>query len=336
MLKLLHIASGAPHGEIWTGVFRDALAKVGDVTIIENGAALDEAKRLTLIQGAEVLLLGWGSAPMPAAIVREPGALRYICNITGEMKQWVTPEIVDSGLPVTNWGDALAPAVAEGAMALLLAVLKDLHQQVQFIRNDGWCLNKTVTGGSLEGLNVGVYGCGAIGRFFIELIRPFRSVLRVFDPYAAEVPAGCERVSSLEALFSASEVIVIHAGLNPETRHSVTAELLSRLPRHGVVINTARGAIIDQDALFSELASGRLRAGLDVLDPDALPAGHPARSWENCILTAHQVNRNWPTDGNPPTRLDAMHRVCLDNVRRYAAGEPLRFVIDPIVYRRQT
>jgi phosphoglycerate dehydrogenase-like enzyme len=336
MLKLMHIAAGTPQGEIWTGVFRDALAKIGDVTIIENGAALDETKRLALIQGTEVLLLGWGSAPVPAAVVREPGALRYICNITGEMKQWVAPEIVDSGIPVTNWGDALAPAVAEGAMTLLLAVLKDLHQQVHLIRNDGWYLDPSCTGGSLEGLNVGVYGCGAIGRCFIELIRPFRPVLRVFDPYASEVPAGCERAASLEALFSASEAIVIHAGLNPETRHSVTAGLLSRLPRHGVVINTARGAIIDQDALFAELSSGRLRAGLDVLDPDSLPSGHPARSWENCILTAHHVSRNWPTDGKPPTRLGAMHRVCLDNLRRFVAGEPLRFIIDPIAFRRQT
>ena len=336
MLKLLHIAHGSPDANVWTGVFRNALAEIGNLTIVENGAALDEAKRTALIQSAEVLLLGWGSAPVPPAIAREPGALRYVCNITGEMKKWVPPELVESGLPITNWGDAPAGAVAEGAMTLLLAVLKDLHKQVQSIRRDGWRQDEAHTGGSIEGLNVGVYGCGMIGRVFIDLIRPFRPVLRVFDPYMSEAPAGCERVSSLEALFSASEAIVIHAGLNPETLHSVTADLLRRLPRYGVVINTARGAIVDQEALFAELASGRLRAGLDVLDPDSLPPGHPARSWENCIFTGHQLSRGWPTDGKPPTRLQPMHRVCLDNLRRHAAGEPLRFVIDLIAYRRQT
>ncbi len=336
MLKLMHIAHGTPHPEIWTGVFRKALAEVGELTLIENGGARDEAERLALIQGTEVLLLGWGTSPVPAAVARDPGALRYLCNITGEMKQWVSPEIVDSDVRVTNWGDAPASSVAEGAMTLLLAVLKDLHQQIQTIHHDGWNLDRTFTGGSIDGLNVGIYGCGLIGRAFIELIRPFRPVLRVFDPYAADVPAGCERVANLEELFGASEAVVIHAGLTPETRHTVTADLLRRLPRHGVVINTARGGIIDQEALFAELASGRLRAGLDVLDPDTLPTGHPARCWENCILTAHHVSRSWPTDGEPPVRLDAMHRVCLDNVRRYAAGASLRFVIEPTVYRRQT
>jgi len=335
-LKLLHIADEKPHVVVWPGVFRSALADVGDLTLVENGRAMDEAQRLALIQGCEVLFLGWGAAPVPAAVAHNPGALRYICSITGTIRKLVCPEIVASGLLVTNWGDAPAAPVAEGAMALLLAVLKDMHLRTQTVRRDGWRLDSAHTGGSLEGLNVGIYGCGAIGRRFIELIRPFQPVLRVFDPYMTDTPAGCERVASLEALFDASQAVVIHAGLTPETLRSVTAGLLARLPRHGIVINTARGGIVDQDALFAELAAGRLRAGLDVLDPDSLPPGHPARNWENCILTCHEVHHGWPTDGKPPTRLEAMHRICLDNLRRFAAGQPLRFVVDPVAYRRQT
>ncbi|MBM4149879.1 MAG: hypothetical protein FJ224_12685, partial [Lentisphaerae bacterium] len=303
MLKLLHIAHGAPDGNIWTDAFRHALGDIGDLAVVTDGAAQDEENRAALIRSADVLLLGWGSAAVPSSIAADPGRLRYICNITGEMKRWVPPEIVDSGLPITNWGDAPAAPVAEGAMTLLLAVLKDLHLRIQTVRRDGWHLDPAQTGGSLEGLNVGIYGCGAIGRTFVGLIRPFKAVLRVFDPHATEVPPGCERVSSLEQLFDASEAIVIHAGLNPETHRSVTADLLRRLPLHGVVINTARGGIVDQEALFAELASGRLRAGLDVLDPDALPEGHPARCWENCILTCHHVAQGWPADGKPATSL---------------------------------
>ncbi|MEI6148017.1 MAG: NAD(P)-dependent oxidoreductase [bacterium] len=336
MLQLLHIANGSLNTEVWTAGFRDSLSTLGNLTIVENGATLDDAKRMALIQGAEVLLLGWGSASIPPSLAREPGALRYLCNITGEMKAWVPPELVESGLPITNWGDAPAPSVAEGAMTLLLAVLKDLHRQIQTVRRDGWCMDSSKTGGSIEGLNVGIYGCGMIGRLFIELIRPFRPILRVFDPYAAEVPPGCERVSSLETLFSSSEAIVIHAGLNDGTRCTVTADLLRRLPLNGVVINTARGGIIDQEALFAELASGRLRAGLDVLDPDSLPGGHPARNWENCILTAHHVSQGWPKDGKPAMLPRSAHSICLDNLRRFAAGKPLRFLIDPVTYRRQT
>lgn len=336
MLKLLHIAKDRASPRIWSAVFRTALAEVGELTLVEDGANLDETRLAGLIRGCDVLLLGWGAMPLPPAIVADRGSLRYVCNITGEMKAWVPQALVDSGLPVSNWGDAPAIGIAEGAMTLLLATLKDLHQHTQLIRRDGWQIDRESTGGTLNGLNVGIYGCGVIGRAFIELIRPFRPVLRVFDPYLAETPAGCTRVASLAELFDASQAVVVHAGLNPETRASVTADLLRRLPRHGILINTARGGVIDQEALFAELASGRLRAGLDVLEPDVLPAGHPARSWENCILTAHQIGRGWPEDGLPPTTLTEMHRVCLDNLRRFAAGAPLRFVVDPVTFRRQT
>lgn len=336
MLKLLHIAKTKADPQIWTGIFRKALAELGDLTLIEDGIGIDEAQRTELIRACDVLLLGWNSMPVPVAIEGERGSLRYICNITGEMKAWVSSSLVDSGLTVTNWGDAPAGVVAEGAMTLLLATLKDLRLRTQHIQRGGWQLDPNFSGGTLNGLNVGVYGCGLIGRSFIEMIRPFRPVLRVFDPFLVDLPTGCTRVASLAELFDASEAVVIHAGLNPDTRGSVSADLLRRLPIHGILINTARGAIVDQEALFAELASGRLRAGLDVLEPDTLPEDHPARTWENCILTAHQICCGRPTEGLPSTRLESMHQNCLDNLRRFASGAPLRFVIDPVVFRRQT
>jgi len=129
---------------------------------------------------------------------------------------------------------------------------------------------------------------------------------------------------------------VIHAGLCDATRRSVTSELLAKLPRHGVVVNTARGGIVDQAALFAELEAGRLRAGLDVLEPDTLPPDHPARAWENLILTAHHVENPWPLDGRPATRLTPMQRACVENLRRFAAGEPLLYPMDRTRYLRNT
>lgn len=75
-MKLMHIAQGAPHGNIWTGVFRNALAEIGSLTIVENGVDLNEAERTALIQSTDVLLLGWGSVPVPPAIARDPAYSR--------------------------------------------------------------------------------------------------------------------------------------------------------------------------------------------------------------------------------------------------------------------
>jgi phosphoglycerate dehydrogenase-like enzyme len=218
--------------------------------------------------------------------------------------------------------------VAEGALTLTLACVKGLRERIQLSRGGRWGPEEGFYSGLMEGLNLGVYGYGYIGQRYVEMLQPFNATVRIYDPYVAEIPEWCLGVGSLDELFSLSEVVAIHAGLTEETRGSVTAELLAKLPQFGALINTARGAIVDQAALFSELESGRLRAGLDVLDPDFLPPDHPAHQWDNLILTAHDLSKYRPRGGFPPRHLIAMHRVCLENLRRYLAGESLRFVMN--------
>ena len=337
-MNMLHIAQ--TNACIFAPPFLAALKEVGQLDVVENGKEIPDHERAEKIRQYPVLLTGWNSAAVPRELAANPGSLRYICNVTGEMRGWVPLEIIESGIPVTNWGDAVANSIAEGAVALLLATLKDLHFQIETIRRGGGMADPSATGGTIEELDLGLYGCGAIGRRFIELIRPFGAIIRIFDPYMGEPPNGCSAAGSLDELFSRSQAIVILAGLTDETRHSVTAGLLARLPRHGVVINVARGGIVDQAALFAELRSGRLRAGLDVLEPDILPADHEARQWENCILTAHGIHRAWPSDGQPAAKpspmYKAMYRVCLDNLKRFQAGQPVRFTMDRVRYLRST
>lgn len=324
-MKLMHIASGQPVAAIWNDLFVDGLANFGDLEVIADGAGMPDSERARRIRGCDVLLTGWGAAPVPVEIAPAPGRLAYICHITGGMRDQIPPAVIDAGIPVTNWGDAPANGVAEGSMALLLAVMKDLRAQTSRIEHGEWAMDMERHGGSLWQLNVGVYGCGAIGRRFIELLRPFGALIRVFDPYVSDVPTDAQRVDSLEDLFRGAAAVVIHAGLNDATRNSVTADLLALLPRHGILINTARGGIVDQRALFHELATGRLRAGLDVLEPDSLPPDHPARQWENLTLSCHHIEYPWPSFGKAATRLTRMQEVALDNIRRFREGEPLRF-----------
>jgi phosphoglycerate dehydrogenase-like enzyme len=335
MMSMLHIAGGKLHPQIWNDCFLREVCVLADLALVEDGNAMPEEERAALIRQHPVLLTCWESPVVPAVLADDPGALRYICHITGTLRGLVPLEVIDRGIQVTNWGDAPAFAIAEGTMALLLAALKDLRAQAAQMEQGGWTLDGAATGGSLDGLHVGLYGLGIIGRRVVAMLRPFNPVLHVFDPYVDDLPDDCRRVESLEALFDVSQAVLILAGLSDETRGSVTADLLARLPDHGVIVNTARGAIIDQDALFAELERGRLRAGLDVLEPDILPEDHPARHWKNCLLTGHGVHRGWPDDPASP-RLQRLHRNCLDNLRRFLTGEPLQFLMDRTRYLRST
>lgn len=332
MLKMLHMASRRsqlpPEGPL-----AQALRGFGELTIQEQCRDMSEADVLTRMREADVLLTMWGARAIPPALAADPGRVRYVLNLTGTCRAYVPIEIIRSPIPVTNWGDAPARVVAEGAMALLLTVLKDLRA-----RSEALVAGKVqgpkqlgLFPGSLGGLRLGLYGCGAIGRRFVRMVAPFEPDLIVYDPFIAAAPEGCRRVDSLAALFAESEAVVIWAGLCDGTRGSVTAELLAKLPDHGIVINAARGEIIDQAALFAELKSGRLRAGIDVLvNDDYLPPGHEAHTWPNLILTFHDITASyWPPR---PPQLSEADKIALDNLRRFVAGEPLQFRMDEARY----
>ena len=323
------------HPALGSPLFRE-IARMADFDDHPYDPGMSQEALAELIRGYDVLLTMWQTPPIPDSLAQAPGRLRYICNVTGEMKAFVSQALIDSPfITVTNWGDAPAFNVAEGAMSLLLASLKSLN--VHHDSQRAGCQGKPANlfPGSLYQLPVGVYGMGVIGRAFVEMLRPFQPRITAFDPYVRELPEGVARADSLEDLFHASKAVVIHAGLSAETRRTVTAELLSLLPDHSIVINTARGAIVDQEALLREVQAGRLRAALDVLDgADTLPADHPARQCPGLLITSHCIsNDEWSFDR---TQLDRKALVCLDNLRRFMAGEPLRFVITPERYRIST
>lgn len=335
-MNFLHIARKVPAPAFTDETFATALREFGTYEVLADGQSMTEEDMVRRIRACDVLLTGWGSAGVPACIARDRGQLRWVCHLTGTLRGEVPLEIIEAGIPVTNWGDAPAHGIAEGAMVLLLATLSRLHHRIEGVRRGEWRIKDAKVRSSLCGADLGIYGLGYIGRRFVDLLRPFEPVIRVYDPYSPDLPAGCLRVASLDALFSASEIIVIHAGLTPETRGTVTAERLAMLPDGGVVINTARGGIVDQPALFAELERGRLRAGLDVLEPDWLEPGHPARKWENLILTGHCIGTDATERGRQGRPLSRLHEVCVENVRRFASGQPLQFVMDRTRYERST
>ncbi len=336
MKKMLHIANREATQRVWTPMFLERLKEFGELTILEGGENLTEDECTERIRECQILFTCWGARGTPKSLADDRGELEYICHVTGTVLQFIPLEVIDAGIPVTNWGNAPAFGIAEGAMVLLLALVKNLRHRIEVVQRDGWRTDRGVFSSTLQGMNVGIYGYGYIAVPFVDMLRPFESVMRIYDPYVDEIPEDCIRVDSMEELFEQSEAIIVHAGLSDETRGSVTAELLAKLPDNGIIVNTARGGIIDQPALFAELEKGRLLAGLDVLDPDRLPEGHPAKQWPNVIFTAHNIGASTIEGVAGKAELQPMHLVALENLKRHADGEPLEFLMDRVRYLRST
>ncbi len=336
MIKILYMAAGRKYLNDGSPL-AEALRKLGALEIIERGRDRSNAEVMRLMQSADILLTHWAGCPIPKELADDPGNLRYIVNLGGTCKATIPIEIIRAGIPVTNWGDTPAGPVAEGAMALLMAVMKDLRPRVDNLSIGDMRGLKPMglTAGTLYGTKVGLYGCGVIGNRFVKIIEPFGPEISVYDPYASDLPDHVKQVSSLDALFETSEIIVVWAGWSEETEGTVNAERLAMLPDKGIIINAARGEIIDQDALFAELKSGRLRAGLDVLVGDKYPPpGHDAYTWPNLLITCHNINAShWP---DRPHHLTYGDKIALDNVQRFLAGDALRFVMDEARYLRSS
>ncbi|GAA3107349.1 hypothetical protein GCM10020001_026640 [Nonomuraea salmonea] len=147
----------------------------------------------------------------------------------------------------------------------------------------------------------------------IELLRPFALDVLVADPYLNE-DLGVAHVG-FDELFERSDVVTVHAPDLPETRHLVSAARLASMRDGATLINTARGALVDQDALIAELTSGRLYAVLDVTDPDPLPPGSPLYDLPNVLLTPHVA-------GSLGGELARIADLAVDEVARYARGLP--------------
>src|SRR5688500_16570619 len=117
--KLLHLAAGEPNTRLFTPAFLRDVKPFGELEIVANAAQWTEAEIAARIRSCDILLTGWGCVAVPLSIADNRGELKYICHLTGEMRRMVPPEIIRSGTPVTNWGDAPSFEVAEAALALL-------------------------------------------------------------------------------------------------------------------------------------------------------------------------------------------------------------------------
>jgi len=332
---IVHLARGPRFDKVWTPAFIDALQAIGPLTLHEHGNELSDEAAAELIRSHRVAIAGWDARLLPVDLANDPGALRYVCSYSGTIRHCVPRELIEAGIPVTNWGDLPAPGIAESAMTLLLTCVHDMARIRRAQEAGEWGYDAT-RAGTLHGLAVGVYGLGAIGRHFVEMLRPFGARIRAFDPYVATLPDNVERADSLDDLCEWAEALVIHAGLTAETQGSVGATQLARLPDAGIVVNTARGAIIDQAALFAEVARGRLRAGLDVLDPDHLDATEPLRQSENAYFTFHALTDEGGDAWPPRQGLTRLQQRCVDQIAAFAAGGTPDFLFDVDRFDRST
>ncbi|MFF9175129.1 hydroxyacid dehydrogenase [Streptomyces sp. NPDC014793] len=278
----------------------------------------------------EVLITGWGCPLLDRAALDAAPRLRAVLHAAGSVKGFTTPEVFERGIAVSSAAAANALPVAEYTLAMILLAGKDVLASRDLLRTRrAFPYGGILPGVGNYGRRVGVVGASRVGRRVVELLRPHDLRVSLADPYVDE--AGAARLGvpllPLDDLLRASDIVTLHAPDTPGTRRLIGARELALMPSGAVLINTARGALVDHDALVAELRTGRLGAVLDVTDPEPLPAGSPLFDLPNAFVTPHLAG----SQGNEVARLG---RTVVEEAARLVAGDPLAHAVDHTVLER--
>jgi phosphoglycerate dehydrogenase-like enzyme len=295
-----------------------ALETLGEVTYCQAPRDLSEEEYAALWEQADAIMTGWGfRSPLPET-VSNLSRLRIVSHTAGTVRM-LPRALLERGTVVTSARAAIARTVAEFC---LLNAITLLRRYAFFVDTDPGRKQALLAGGNkppsetLYGKTVGLIGFGYVARLLRELLRPFECRVLVHDPYLSEseaAEAGIELVE-LVTLLRQSKVVSLHAPDIPAT-HGMIGSAELKLMRDGAVfINSARGKLVDTEALTAELKSGRFFAAIDVTDPEPLSADHPLRTLPNVIFTPHIAG---PTDDD----LYRLGDMAVEDLSRFLRGE---------------
>jgi phosphoglycerate dehydrogenase-like enzyme len=262
---------------------------------------------------AQVWVPRSGGAHLPDGFLDGLPQLRLVQLLSAGAERFVgrLPE----GVFLCNARGAHTPSTAEWAVAATLAAQRGIPFFVREQTAGRW---SSETFRSLVGARVLVVGAGDIGTTIGRMLAGFDVELTYVARTARE---GVRSTAELPELLPHADVVILIVPVTPETTGMVDAAFLAAMPDGALLVNAARGVVVDTDALLAELTAGRLRAALDVTEPEPLPAGHPLWSTPGLLLTPH-------VGGAVPETNARAAAAVTDQIRRVLAGEPLRNVVD--------
>lgn len=285
--------------------------------------ASDLAARIEAV-GADVVICEADSCTGP--VLELP--LVAVCSTRGDPTNVDVATATQRGIPVLRAPGRNADAVAELAVALLLAstrgvVRADADVRAGEVFRDGTIPYQRFRAWQVAGRTIGIIGFGAVGRAAAWRFAGLGMRVRSFDPFAPDATD-----TDLDELLAACDAVSMHAAVTPDTVGLMSAARFARMPPGGVYVNTARAALHDLDALTDALAGGHLAAaGLDHFEGEALPPGHPLLAMDQVVLTPHIGGATYDTEANH-TRLVA------DGLAALLRGERPTNLVNPEVLSR--
>ena len=285
----------------------------------------------TLLSEADACITSWGVACLDAEVLAAAPKLKAMAHMGSSIKRFISDAFWERGIHLTSAGITLARDVAETTLGLMIVGMKRIWPLGQHVRDGGWRDSPTWDKWIARELlrkNIGIIGASNVGRHLIQLLQPFEVNILLYDPFVTEEEALEMSVNkvNLEELLVNADVVSLHAPANEKTYHLLDSHGLEKMKDDALLINTARGTLIDEDALIRELTKGRFFAFLDVTDPEPPNADSPLRKLQNVVVTPHIAGCI--------ENCNRMGELAVEELRRFFAGEPAIYEITPDVLKR--
>lgn len=245
------------------------------------------------IKGMDVLITHWQSPQVTPKVLENADHLRFIGHCAGSVFNIVCPEVYEKGIKVSSANKIMAQAVAEGTLAYILASRLKLVKYMNITRSGGWKGGISEYGDmkTLRGAEVLLIGFGDIAKFLYDLLIPLNVNLKVYDPFIKKEVINkypdVDFIEDLDATIETMDIISIHASRNPGSNRLLGKDRIDLIKNEALLVNTARGSIVDESYLTEVLQSGRIYAALDVYEEEPLAKDSVLRNLPNVICMPH-------------------------------------------------
>lgn len=293
----------------------DGLRSAGHAFTSYDSFTTDTDELIRRAGDADILMIA--NHPLPCEVIRADKNLKFISVAFVGIDHIDTDACKEQGVAISNTGGYCDDAVAELAVGLALDCLRNITECNAAVQSGGG--KGALAGNELAGRTVGIIGTGAIGMRTAEIFKAFRCRLIGFNrsdkPKAREM--GIE-LMPLDEVMKQADIITIHTPLTPETKGLIGEKEIGLMKQGAILINTARGPVVDTASLAAALRAGRIKAGIDVYEKDPpLPEGHPLLGAPNLVCTPH-------VGFDTRESIDRRAEMAFENVTEWLAGNQIR------------
>lgn len=301
----------------------EEVKKLGNTVFNDTDKTVDAELIKEQCPDAEIMIIGWSSPKYTAEFLDAMPKLKMICYMGGGIEDIITDEVEKRGIILLSGNRVFAYSVAEGCLAYTLVALRRLEHYMECARRgEWWWKNNDFNNRGIIGKKIGLVGFGTVAKFYAQILSVFDVEILAASNYLTEEEADKYGVkkATYDEIFSTCDIISVHLALNDKTKGLIDRKYLEKIKQGALFVNTARGAVVDEEAMVELLKENRFHAVLDVFSVEPIPVeGHflsPLLKMDNVTIIPHMAG---------PT-LDMRERVVLElakDIRRFYNNEPL-------------